>query len=108
MRNYNQQIEDAYMGSKRQGDMMRDRNIERSSGQDRRNRYRDDRYEYPREPRPFDEHNVYDDQRTDSYGYERSSLYTRGRNDGRKNNYPETYRSAMGGYMSEHVGQDLG
>jgi osmotically-inducible protein OsmY len=111
MRNYNQQIEDAYARSKRQGDMMRDRNIERSSGQDRRNRYRDDRYQYPQQGRSFDEHNQYDDQRTDRYGYERSSLYNNEqrrehRSYENRNNYPETYRSAMGGYMSEHVGSE--
>jgi hypothetical protein len=75
MKTYNQQIEDAYTGSKRQGDMMRNRNIEFSSGQDRKNRYRDDLYQYPPQPRPFYDHNQYDDQRTDRYGYERSSLY---------------------------------
>jgi osmotically-inducible protein OsmY len=111
MRTYNQQIEDAYAGSKRQGDMMRDRNIERSSGQDRRNRYRDDQYQYPQRG-SFEDHNQYDDQRTDSYGYERSSLYNnqqrQQRSVGNDNDYPETYRSAMGGYMSEHVGNDLG
>ncbi|MBT1690289.1 BON domain-containing protein [Dawidia soli] len=46
MRTYNQQIEDAYASSRREGDSMRNREIERSSGQDRRNRYRDDQYEY--------------------------------------------------------------
>src|SRR5688500_15362200 len=101
MRRYNQQIEDAYAGSKRQGDMMRDRNIERSSAQDRKNRYRDDQYQYDQHGRSFDEHNQYDDQRTDRYGYERSSLYNNQRgkqrsNEGR-NGYPETYRSSMGG-----------
>jgi osmotically-inducible protein OsmY len=111
MRTYNQQIEDAYAGSKRQGDMMRDRNIERSSGQDRRNRYRDDQYQYPQRG-SFEEHNQYEDQRTDRYGYERSSLYSNDRrqqrSSGNRDHYPETYRSAMGGYMSEHVGSDLG
>lgn len=74
MKTYNQQIEDAYTRSKRQGDLMRNREIERSSGQDRRNRYRDDRYQFavPHErfndfgPRQY---------RTDNYGYERSTLY---------------------------------
>jgi hypothetical protein len=109
MRRYNQQIEDAYAASKRQGDMMRDRDIERSSGQDRQNRYRNDLYNYPRQHRPFDEVNRGDEQRTDRYGYERSSLYNAERVRGQgRGSYPETYRSAMGGYMSEHVGQDLG
>jgi osmotically-inducible protein OsmY len=112
MKSYNQQIEDAYVASKRQGDMMRDRDIERSSGQDRRNRYRDDRYRYP-EQHPFDEYNQGEDQRTDRYGYERSTLYNsdrarQERYDERRESYPETYRSAMGGSMSEHVGRDLG
>lgn len=112
MRTYNQQIEDAYAGSKRQGDMMRDRNIERSSGQDRRNRYREDRYQFSQGPGPFTEHNQYDDQRTDAYGYERSSLFDsrerRGDSNANSDTYPDTYRSSMGGYMSEHVGNDLG
>jgi osmotically-inducible protein OsmY len=109
MRSYNQQIEDAYAASKRQGDMMRDRNIERSSGQDRRNRYWNDRYQYQQNDRSTEEHNVYDDQRTDRYGYERSGLYNNPRQQQRSTeNYPETYRSGMGGYMSEHVGNDLG
>jgi hypothetical protein len=46
MRNYNDEIEAAYLTSKRQGDMMRDRDRERSPHEDRRNRYRDDRYAY--------------------------------------------------------------
>lgn len=55
MRTYNQQIEDAYASSRREGDMMRNREIERSSGQDRRNRYRDDKYSYSYEPYPENE-----------------------------------------------------
>jgi len=94
MKTYNRQIEDAYVGSKRQGDMMRNRNIERSSGQDRRNRYRDDLYESPPEARPFEEHNQYDDERTDRYGHERSSLYNSGQ--GR-----DQYRGAAGDRNSQ-------
>jgi hypothetical protein len=45
MRNYNDQIEAAYMFSKRQGNI-RDRERERSTHEDRRNRYIDD------EPQP--------------------------------------------------------
>ncbi|MBT1707208.1 BON domain-containing protein [Fulvivirgaceae bacterium PWU5] len=55
MRTYNQQIEDAYASSRREGDGMRNREIERSSGQDRRNRYRDDKYSYSHEPYPENE-----------------------------------------------------
>jgi hypothetical protein len=103
MRSYIQQIEDAYASSKRQGDLMRDRNIERSSGKDRKNRYRDDQYLYPRPPRPFEDHNQNNDQRTDRYGYERSAFY---RNDqlrnqhgsmDRYNQYPGSYESCRGG-----------
>jgi osmotically-inducible protein OsmY len=112
MRSYNQQIEDEYTWSKRQGDLMRDRNIERSSGQDRRNRYRDDRYQFPEQHQPYDEDYMGDTGRTDRYGYERSSLYNelrqRPQHNEDRTRYPETYRSAMSGYMSEHVGDDLG
>jgi hypothetical protein len=102
MRNYNQQIEDAYLQSKRQGDLMRDRQIERSSGQDRRNRYRDDRYQFPEEHIPFDNRDR-EAERTDRYGYERSNLNNSNFDRG---NYPETYRSGMDGMMSVHVGED--
>jgi osmotically-inducible protein OsmY len=113
MKRYNQQIEDAYVGSRRQGDMMRDRDIERSSGQDRTNRYRDDRYQYSQEYRPFDRQNQGSEDRVDRYGYERARLYSsdqayRERLDDMRRSYPETYRSAMSGYMSEHVGSDKG
>ena len=40
-----------------------------------------------------------------TYAQRRSQRYT-GMN--RRSQYPETYRSAMSGYMSEHVGDDLG
>ncbi len=40
MNDYNKQMEAAYLTSKRQGDMMRDRRMERSPHQDRRNRLR--------------------------------------------------------------------
>lgn len=50
MKRYVDQIEDAYVGSRRQGDMMRDRQIERTSAQDRRNRY--GRFQYPDEYGP--------------------------------------------------------
>jgi hypothetical protein len=39
MRNYNEQVEAAYLMSKRQGDMMRNRSQEQSSHDDRRNRF---------------------------------------------------------------------
>jgi osmotically-inducible protein OsmY len=97
MRTYNQQIEDAYAASKRQGDMMRDRAIEQSSGQDRRNRYRDDQFTNSQGGRSFGEQNVYDDQRTDRYGYERSSIYSNRNVDGDSNGShrgkgPKNYR----------------
>jgi len=44
MANYHDEIEAAYLTSRRQGDMMRDRERERSPHEDRRNRYRDDQY----------------------------------------------------------------
>lgn len=111
MRSYNKQIEDACAGSKRQGGMMRDRDIERSSGQNRMNRYRDDRYQYPERHEAFDARYAAEDQRTDQYGYERSSLYDHQRMERQPSftdHYPDTYRSASSGYMSEHVGADLG
>lgn len=113
MRRYNQQIEDAYASSKRQGDLMRAREIERSSGQDRRNRYRDDRYEFREHHRPFDRDYLSEPERTDRYGYERSAMYNseaawRGQSRERRPNYPDTYRSADAGYMSVFVGDDLG
>jgi osmotically-inducible protein OsmY len=63
MNDYNKQIEAAYLTSKRQGDMMRDRNIERSPHQDRRNRLRPEeernlqynRGKGPRNYKPSDE-----------------------------------------------------
>ncbi|MBT1695876.1 BON domain-containing protein [Fulvivirgaceae bacterium PWU4] len=113
MRRYNQQIEDAYASSKRQGDLMRAREIERSSGQDRRNRYRDDRYEFPARHRPFDRDDRGETERTDRYGYERSAMRNsdmvrRGQSGERRDNYPDTYRSAEAGYVSVFVGDDLG
>ena len=42
MRNYEDEVEAAYLFSKRQGDGMRDPERERSPHEDRRNRYRDD------------------------------------------------------------------
>jgi hypothetical protein len=47
MRNYNDRIEAAYLTSKRQGNLMRDRQRERSPHEDRRNRYMDEQYRYP-------------------------------------------------------------
>lgn len=44
MRNYSDQVEAAYLSSQRQGDMMRDRNLERGTHWDRRNRYREVEY----------------------------------------------------------------
>jgi osmotically-inducible protein OsmY len=109
MRNYNQQIEDAYVASRRQGNMMRDRNIERTSSQDRRNRYWSDRYQYPEQHQPYQQNYQADVERTDRYGYERSAMYSNQRiNQDRRSEYPETYRSAQAGYRSEHVGKDLG
>jgi hypothetical protein len=65
MRNYNEQIEAAYLSSRRQGDMMRDRNMERSPHQDRSNRLRSNEEQHeaqsdfrgkgPRNYRPSDE-----------------------------------------------------
>lgn len=58
MRNFNDMVEAAYMMSKRQGNMMRDRERESSAHEDRRNRYLEDRmqpgaerYEERRAPR---------------------------------------------------------
>ena len=110
MKRFNQQIEDAYVGSRRQGDRMRDPEIERSSGQDRRNRYREDKDQVP-VLHPFK-----GDYRTDiqyanaadvagplqaddSDGYFHEHRERSGR-------YPDTYRSQMSGYMSTHVGAD--
>ena len=103
MRNYNQQIEDAYAQSKRQGDLMRSRQIERSSGQDRRNRYRDDRYQFPESHVPFNPR--YGEGRTDRYGYERSNLYNR--YDANRDRWPETYHPKMNRDASiEEYGDD--
>jgi len=44
MKNYNDRIEAAYMTSRRQGDLMRDLERERSPHEDRRNRHIDDQY----------------------------------------------------------------
>ena len=109
MRSYNQQIEDAYAASKRQGDMMRNPQIERSSGQDRRNRYRNDRYQFPEQHVPYNRYNDSED-RTDRYGYERSNIYNDWISDEHRDQqrYPETYRSAMDGYKSIPVGPDRG
>ena len=114
MRSYNQQIEDAYAASKRQGDSLRNREIERSSSQDRRNRYRDDRYQFDEQNDTFRDPYPGMNQRTDRYNYERSMLFNNpeigleeGLQDRRITRYPETYRSAMGGYMSQHVGADI-
>jgi osmotically-inducible protein OsmY len=46
MRNYNDEIEAAYITSIRQGNMLRDRQRERSSHEDRRNRYLENTYRY--------------------------------------------------------------
>lgn len=130
MRRYNEQIEDAYAGSKRQGDLMRNRDIEHSAGQDRRNRYRDDKYQLQHSPSENADHG--DDQEYDSRGRyvgTRGGEYTdyadtskqdknyRGYSDEdypyynermKQSNYPDTYRSAMGGYMHTYVGDDSG
>ena len=42
------------------------------------------------------------------YGSYRHQDNHRDRSKQRRSDYPETYRSAMGGYMSEHVGDDRG
>ncbi|HYC83879.1 MAG TPA: BON domain-containing protein [Chryseosolibacter sp.] len=46
MRNYNDRIEAAYLTSRRQGDLMRDPQTERSPHEDRRNRYIDHEYRW--------------------------------------------------------------
>jgi osmotically-inducible protein OsmY len=79
MRTYHQQIEDAYSISKRQGDLMRDREMERSSAQDRRNRYRDDLYQLPARHYAFNNNYHGEAGRTDRYGYEHSLLVNRER-----------------------------
>jgi osmotically-inducible protein OsmY len=69
MKNYNDlKIEDSYAASKRQDEMLRNRVIERSSGQSEENRYQQSR----------------------------------------RDQYPDTYRSAARGYMHEYVGDDRG
>jgi osmotically-inducible protein OsmY len=138
MRRYNQQIEDAYSGSQRQGDLMRNRNIEQSSGQDRRNRYRDDRHQLEMEHNSFQnsgkqdnrEGRQDDDQRFGTRGGEYSddvpplqaatsenSRSYRGYSEEdypyykarmKRTDYPDTYRSAMGGYIHQYVADDMG
>jgi hypothetical protein len=100
MRTYNQQIEDAYAASKRQGDLMRDREIERSAGQDRRNRYREDLDQYNYQQEPF-RHDM-EDERFRNASFGQPSRYDdfdepRGR-------YPDTYRSAMDDYKTVELG----
>jgi hypothetical protein len=108
MKNYNQQIEAAYVRSKRQGDLMRDRSIERSSGQDRKNRFREDLFHYAAHYEPQHGDALDDSQRVDRYSYERAMFQQfRGRGT-QRSDYPMTYRGALAGYMSEHVGNDLG
>lgn len=65
MRNYREQVEAAYLTSRRQGDLMRDPERERGTHDDRRNRYREEQLGTQRYP---ESGNEYQQQQQDHRG----------------------------------------
>lgn len=82
MRNYNREMEAAYLTSRRQGNEMRDRERERSSHENRKNRYIHDEQQYGTQRYPSDmgpERSSLDSYRTADSGYRQMLTNNRGK-----------------------------